>query len=69
MTAADELALIEAALAETPAGVVSIKYADGRQVTYDRAYLDRRRAELLREVHLPAGEAAGFRRLGLRGDA
>ena len=69
MTPQDMIAAIEAALLANPAGTVSIRYADGRAVTFDRKQALNELAYWQRQVTMQASGGLQMTRLALKGDA
>jgi hypothetical protein len=63
------IALMESALADQPAGVVTIRFADGRALTYDRKQLLSELAYWQQQARAQAGSGLQMCRLGLKGDA
>ena len=61
--------LIQTALAEQPAGVVLIRYADGRQISYDRSALLLELGYWQGVVRAQVSGGMTMCRLGLKGDA
>lgn len=68
-TPAEMVTLLETALAEQPAGVVTIRFADGRSLQYDRTQLLRELGYWQQQVRAQAGSGLVMGRLGLKGDA
>lgn len=68
-TPAAMLATIDAALADAPAGAASIRYADGRQITYrSRIELLQERAYWQRLVDAQSSSGLQMCRLSLKGE-
>jgi hypothetical protein len=63
------IAAIEAALLAQPAGVVSIRYADGRSMTYDRRQAISELNYWQQQERAQAGSGLQMQRMALKGDA
>lgn len=65
----DMIDAIEAALLAYPVGIVTIRYADGRTMTYDRKQAIDELAYWQRQVAAQNGSGLQMTRLALKGDA
>jgi hypothetical protein len=65
----DMIDKIEAALLAYPTGVVTIRYADGRSIQYDRAQAINELAYWERQKAAQSGAGLSMTRLALKGDA
>lgn len=65
---ADMISKIEAALLAQPAGVITITYADGRSITYDRSKAIKELQYWKRQELAQATSGLQMCRLSLRGD-
>lgn len=62
------IAALTTALAEQPAGIVSISYADGRSMNYDRKQAIAELSYWQQQARAQAGSGLQMQRLSLRGD-
>lgn len=62
------IAALTTALAEQPAGIVSIRYADGRSMNYDRKQAIAELSYWQQQARAQAGSGLQMQRLSLRGD-
>lgn len=69
MTPQDMIDAIEAALLANPAGVVSIRYADGRSVNFDRKQALAELGYWQNQKAMQAASGLTMSRLSLKGDA
>lgn len=63
------VAILQAALESQPAGIVSVRFADGRSVQYDRHALINELAYWQRLVDAQAGSGLQMTQMSLRGEA
>ena len=69
VTPAEMIAAIEAALLASPAGTVSIRYADGRSISYDRRQAISELTYWQQQARNQASSGLQMQRIAFKGDA
>lgn len=69
MTPQDMIDAIEAALLASPIGIVTIRYADGRSMQFDRKQALDELAYWQRQLAAQSGSGLQMTRLALKGDS